>query len=59
MVPGLNEYMKDLHSDAKDAFFLWLCSGKPRHGPVNEHMRITRLNFKYALRQCKINEESA
>ena len=33
--------------------------GKPRSGPSCEAMRRSRLNFKYALRQCKQQEETA
>ena len=31
--------------------------GKPRHGHACDMMNRSRLNFKYALRQCQANEE--
>ena len=33
--------------------------GKPKHGPVCELMRKTRLHFKYLLKQCQQHEDMA
>ena len=33
--------------------------GKPKHGPVCELMRRTRLHFKYLLKQCQQREDVA
>ena len=37
--PGWNEHVADLHSAARDAFFLWRDGGKPKHGPVFDMKR--------------------
>ena len=50
--PGWNEYVKDAHSEARDAFKLWILSSKPRHGDVFQ----SRARFKIKLRQCKRDE---
>jgi hypothetical protein len=57
VVPGWNDYVKDLHDDARGCYLLWRNLGKPRYGPGCEAMRRSRLSFKYALRQCKNQEE--
>ena len=31
IVPGWNEYVKEHHDDAMDAYWLWLEMGKPSH----------------------------
>lgn len=59
IIPGWNDQVKDLHSEARDAYILWRDLGKPRSGPACQLMRRTRLVFKYALRHCKRQEESA
>ena len=33
-VPGWNEYVKEAHSEARDAFLLWRSNGKPRTGAL-------------------------
>ena len=33
--------------------------GKPKHGPICELMRKTRLHFKYLLKQCQQREDKA
>ena len=37
----------------------WRNSGRPRHGPVSDDMRRSRLQFKYSLKQCQRNEDQA
>ncbi len=56
-VPGWNEYCKELHSIARDAFLLWRRNGSPRSGPVFEAMSRSRAQFKRTLRQCRADEE--
>ena len=59
VVPGFNGIVKDLHSEARNAYIIWRSQGRPRQGPLCELMRRTRLNFKYALRQCQRTEDTA
>ena len=54
--PGWNEYVKDAHSEARDAFKLWILSSKPRHGDGFQSMKQSRARFKFKLRQCKRDE---
>ena len=54
--PGWNEYVKDAHSEARDAFKLWVQSSKPRQGDVFQSMKQSRARFKFKLRQCKREE---
>ena len=58
-VPGWNDYVKDQHNLARDAFLLWCNSGKPRQGVLYKDMVSERARFKYALRHCKTLEETA
>ena len=56
VVPGWNEYVKDIHQHARETFLLWRENGSPRVGPLALLMRRTRAHFKLALRQCQANE---
>ena len=58
IVPGFNDYVKDLHSTARSDYVAWRDAGKPRSGAPCSNMRRSRLKFKYALRQCKRNEHA-
>ena len=58
IVPGFNEYVKDLHCTARSDYVAWRDAGKQRSGVLCSNMRRSRLMFKYALRQCKRNEEA-
>ena len=55
---GFNEYVKDLHCTARSDYVAWRDAGKQRSGVLCSNMRRSRLMFKYALRQCKRNEEA-
>ena len=37
-------------------FKWWVSHNRPRHGPIYHAMRSPRAQFKYALRQCKLEE---
>ena len=52
-IAGWNEACTELHAEARDAFLLWINSGKPRQGATFELMSKSRARFKHALRQCK------
>ena len=58
IVPGFNDYVKDLHSVARSDYVIWRDAGKPRSGTPCSNMRRSRLQFKYSLRQCRMNEEA-
>ena len=51
--PGWNEHVSGLHKKVRNCFIIWRSSGKPRQGEEFESMRLTRLQFKYALRYIK------
>ena len=57
IIPGFNDYLKELHNNARNSYLLWKHSGKPRGDNTDMDMRTTRLQFKYALRQCRSDEE--
>jgi hypothetical protein len=57
-VMGWNDICKEAHSQARDAFLLWVQSAKPRHGLICETMRRTRSQFKLLLRQCKMDNQT-
>ena len=57
IVPGFNEYVRDLHDIARSSYLVWKQSGKPRGDVTEGDMRTSRLRFKYALRQCQSNDE--
>jgi len=59
VIPGWNDYVREAHTEARYAYVTWRDFGKPRHGPVSDLMKTTRLRFKYALRQCQAKEETA
>ena len=52
IVPGYNEYVKELHDSVKSSYLLWKRSGKLRGDVTECDMRTSRLIFKYAFRQC-------
>ena len=58
IVPGFNEHVKTLHTEARNAYIIWRNIGRPRVGETCFRMRTTRLAFKYALRQCKCLEDT-
>ena len=54
IVPGFNDYLKDLHNSARNSYLIWKQNGKPRGDDTDMDMRATRLRFKYALRHCTV-----
>ena len=54
--PGWNEYVKELHAEARSAFLAWAESGRQKCGPVFEYKKKAKAEFKYALRFIKRNE---
>jgi len=57
-VPGWSEYVHDAHIAAKDAFRLWCAWNKPKSGPVFDLFKKSRATYKYAIRHCRMQEET-
>ena len=57
IVPGFNEFAKQLHSEARGDYLLWKASGKPSSGLLYLNMCQSRIRFKRTLRECRQNEE--
>ena len=57
VIPGWNDNVKDLYKIASNKFLIWKHAGKPRDGLLSSDMRLSRSNFRNALRFCKINED--
>ena len=55
IVPGFNDYLKDCMIVLETVILKQ--NGKPRGDDTDMDMRTTRLRFKYALRQCRCDEE--
>ena len=55
-IPGWNAQVKHLSAQSREAFLFWRSRGSPRVGLVAQHMRRTRADFKFALRQCNSKE---
>ena len=58
VVPGFNEYAKELHKEARSCFIAWKSLGKPRAGLCYIDMCQSRLRFKSILKHCQRNEDS-
>ena len=56
-IVGWNEEVKQYHTIARSEFKFWKQNNMPRSGPVFHDMRIARARFKYALRQCRLDEQ--
>jgi len=56
-VPGWNEWVKEHHTRAREAFLMWRSGGSPRTGVLFDAMTRTRALFKLALRQCRVEKD--
>jgi len=56
-VPGWNTFVQEKHEAAREAFLMWVDSGRPRFGYDFDVMKRTRALFKLALSHCKNNIE--
>ena len=52
-----NEHVSHYLNVARTEFKWWVSKNRPRHGPIYHAMRSSRARFKYALRQCRYNEQ--
>jgi hypothetical protein len=50
--------VKEVHSEAREAFVTWRSHGSPREGPMYDMMRNRRAHFKLVLRQCKADSST-
>jgi hypothetical protein len=57
ITPGWNDYVKDKHDIARDAFKHWIFQGKKKQGDIFENMKRSRATFKLALRYCRHHNE--
>ena len=54
---GWNEEVIHYYTIARSEFKFWKQNNMPRSGPVFHDMSIARARFKYALRQCRLDEQ--
>ena len=54
--PGWNDHVYGSHKAARDSFVIWRGIGKSRQGYEFDMMRLSRAQFKYALRSAKQQE---
>ena len=55
-VADWNEYVSHYYSMSRIDFKRWVSHNRPRHGPIYHAMRSSSVQFKYALRQCRLEE---
>ncbi len=55
-VAGWNDHVKHFYDIARAEFLWWRAHNKPRNGPIYRAMSVARAQFKYALRQCRLDE---
>ena len=58
VVPGFNEYAKELHTEARFCFLTGKFLGKPRAGSCYTDMCQTKLRFKRVLKHCQLFSNS-
>ena len=58
-VPGWNEYVRDHHAVARDAFWLWNLHGRPNQGQLYHSIRSSIAHFKYVLKFANQIEDTA
>ncbi|KAI3378977.1 hypothetical protein SNEBB_007866, partial [Seison nebaliae] len=56
-IAGWNEYVASAYEDARQWYKRWLQAGRPRHGDLAAHYRISKAQFKYTLRNVRNNEK--
>ena len=56
-ITGWNEYVSHFYDRSRTIEFKWWVSNnRPRHWHIYHAMRSARAQFKYALRQCKLDD---
>ena len=57
-VSGWNDFVRELHAEARRALKAWADAGTNRQGPLFENKKRANANFLYALRFLKTNENT-
>ena len=57
-VASWNDYVNHHYNISRTDFKWWVAHNRPRHGPIYHAMRMSRAQYKYALRQCRLEENS-
>ena len=55
-IRGWNDCVSEFYDRSRTEFKWWVSNNRPRHGPIYHAMRSARAQFKYALRQCRLDE---
>ena len=58
IIPGWNDYCKELYSVARSKFFEWDNAGRLRNGALFDEMKAARTSFRDALKFCRSNEKN-
>ena len=53
-----NDYVSHHYNISRTDFKWWVANNRPRHWPIYHAMRMSCAQFKYALRQCRLEERS-
>ena len=51
-----NYGVSEFYDRSRSEFKWWVSNNRPRHRPIYHAMRSARAQFKYALRQCRLDE---
>ncbi len=57
-VEGWNDHVKHFYDISRTEFLWWRAHNMPRNGPIFRSMSVARARFKYALRQCRLDEQT-
>ena len=52
-IAGWTEHVKPYSEESKFWFQVWVSEGKPRFGPIFDNMKLSKKQFKYAVRRLK------
>ena len=53
LVPGWNDYVKEQHNIARNAFKCWNLNNRPLNDFIYQEMKTSRARFEYALRNIE------
>ena len=56
IIPGWNDHVKHFHDVARTCFLLWKEKGRPLQGKLLDDMKVSRADFRIALKFCRDNE---
>ena len=52
-IPGWNEHVKPFSEESKFWYQMWLSAGRPIGGDIFTNMKLSKKNFKFAVRRLK------